>query len=206
MSMSDKAPTAGQLDIEFDDDDLRLLAVQPQDLDENFRISELSRYPLTTISKDPARVSAILSALAANLSLRKIIKTFGVSGHTLKALESKHLPEIAARKERLASKCEFFAEYAVDRLIHEAEDIPIGQVPMAAGIMMDKAAQLRGEATSIVKVVGDDAPKPGDFASYLQGLRDARGIGSTGEAAADKKGEGIIDIDPADIEEGESDE
>ena len=201
-----KEPTAGQLDIEFDDDDLRLLAVDHADLDENFRISASSKYTLTTISKDAGRVSAILSALAANQSLRKIIKTFKVSGQTLKALEAKHLPEISARKERLAGKCELFAEYGVDRLIHEAEDLPIGQMAMATAIMMDKASQLRGEATSIIKVVGDTAPKPADFVSYLAGLRDARGMGSVAGVDAGKKGDEIIDLEPADFEEGESDE
>lgn len=186
-----------QLQLIESDAGQELLAI---DLDENFQKSgsESAKYPLSTTEKDAERLRDIVKALAEGASLRTIQKRWSVGYHTLKSIEGKYIQEIAARKERLARKFEFAAELQVDRVIERPDSLDINRAFMTAGTFVDKAALLRGEATSINKTVGNDDVSPSSFDDYVETLKQAGATGLGGVDGGAKKGlapaEQVIDL------------
>lgn len=185
-----KGSKGGQLQLFPTDAGSELLS-----FDENFRISgvEDGKYPLSTTEKDAKRLHDVIAEIAAGNSFRSIQKRYSVGYHTLKAIEGKYLGEIAARKERLARKWEFFSELAVDRMIEQVDGLDINRLFLSAGTAVDKALTLRGEASMISRQLGASEPKPNEYLDYVDSLKR---VGAMGLEAADglaQKGSSILE-------------
>lgn len=103
---------------------------------------------------DNKKVQEIMASYALTNSYNKTAKECNVSDKTVKKVISENSEEFAKISER---KKEEFAKYA-DRLIYKAldkldkaldkEDIPISNLTTAIGVLFDKKALAKGEATA----------------------------------------------------------
>jgi hypothetical protein len=96
-----------------------------------------------------------------------------LTGFTIQAIRDREGLAIGTEKKELSTKLGHFARMAGERLIEELDNIPIGQLPVAMGIALDKKAQLDGEASAIVEHRTRREPDPEDIRAYLAGLRSA---------------------------------
>lgn len=139
-------------------------------------------------AQEPERYRAIVDALANGLGIRQIARAFKVSPNTVAAVRAREGKTIDTLKTSIANRALLGAEMAVERLIDEMGDIKREALPVVAGILIDKAQLLTGQATSIFG--RPEAPQ--DWESALDSIRQAKGQTIDTTATA---GTGIIPHD-----------
>lgn len=122
---------------------------------------------------DPARYQAILRALAEGMGIRQIARAFRVSANTVAAVRRREGSCIETEKEGLAHLLRLGARLGVERIVDEIGEFRRESLPIAVGILIDKAQLLAGDPTSIVG--RQDGAGAGTFADVLAAARAARG-------------------------------
>lgn len=145
-------------------------------------------------ASQPVRYRAVVEMLASGMSYRAIERETGVVFRTLKAIQRLEGEEIAAQKQSLAQKLTDAAERGADSLIEDIERLPGKDRAIALGILIDKARDLRGEASQVIEIRrGAGAQIPADFDDFndaIEGefdLEPAESV-SVGEDAGQKGG------------------
>lgn len=93
------------------------------------------------------QLEAIAKLRGGGMSVRAICDALQVSAHTVLAVEQHHPALVATYKERMAGRCERVAGLVVESI---EEDVLSGRMKpgekgLAAGILLTKAAELRGQ-------------------------------------------------------------
>ena len=132
------------------------------------------RFTGEIVARNRERYAAIVRCLAEGVGIRATARAFGASTGTIQAIRDREGLAIGTEKKELSTKLGHFARMASERLIEELDEIPIGQLPVAMGIALDKKAALDGEASAIVEHRSTREPDPEDIRRYLEGLRSAR--------------------------------
>lgn len=123
--------------------------------------------------RDPARYREIVRAIGEGLGIRQIARAWKVSPHTIMAIREREGAGIATHKAELASLATLGARMGIERLIEEMDSLKRESLPVAIGILTDKALLLSGEATSRVERI--DGGGAGDFAAALAAAKRAKG-------------------------------
>jgi hypothetical protein len=86
-----------------------------------------------------------------HLGTRRVAEAFGVSREVVRALRSAAIEsgELDQFKEEEARQCFSTADRLLDRLKDEVDNLPLASVPVAYGILTDKALLLSGAPTAI---------------------------------------------------------
>jgi hypothetical protein len=100
--------------------------------------------------KDLERYKGIIADYAANVPVRVICRRWHLSHHTLQAIVDREPELIATEKNRASRKLGRIINIMADRLEFEAQNIPIGSVPLAMAVLIDKKQVYDGEPTQIV--------------------------------------------------------
>lgn len=125
------------------------------------------------VARNRERYAAIVRCLAEGIGIRATARAYGCSTHTVQAIRDRERLAIASEKKELSATLGHFARMAGERLVEELDRIPIGQLPVAMGIAVDKKAALDGEASAIVEHRSRREPDPEDIRAYLETLRSA---------------------------------
>ena len=85
--------------------------------------------------------------------MTRIAKTEKVAPETVTAIARRERKTVDAVRELTAGLFSYAAQACVMKLIEklEADEIPVGVLPVAAGILSDKSRAYEGEATTIVE-------------------------------------------------------
>jgi hypothetical protein len=118
---------------------------------------QATKYTGKIVEQNQARVEGILASRAIGIPLRKIMKAFTVSAHTIAEIEHRHAAKLATVKERLARKFGVFLELGLDRCITEVDAIDIDKLMISLGIAGEKMLMLNGEPSVIFGSV--DGPR-----------------------------------------------
>ena len=113
-----------------------------------------SRYTGNKIfDKDPAKYARIVCALGEQKPMTRIAREEKVSPETVVAICSREKESIKAVNELTAGLVSYAAQACVIQLLEklEADEIPAGVLPIATGIMIDKARAYQGEASTIIE-------------------------------------------------------
>ncbi len=103
--------------------------------------------------KDPQKYSRIVLALGERKPVTRIAKEEKCSPDTIMAIAKREKKSIDAVNELTAGLTAFAAQACVMKLIEklEADQIPVGVLPIATGILIDKARAYSGEATAVIE-------------------------------------------------------
>jgi len=114
------------------------------------------------VARNRERYDAIVAALGEGLGVRQIARAFGVSQHTIEAIRERDAALVATLKERTGAQLRRLVRMSLEAL-EEAlaqNKIAPGQLPVAAGILIDKSLLWDGQATAIVSVPGIHRASP----------------------------------------------
>lgn len=153
-------------------------------------------------AQDPGRYRAIVDALANGMGIRQIARAYKVSHNTVAAVRAREGATIDTLKTSIAGRALLVAEMAVERLGDEIGDIKREALAVVAGILVDKAQLLTGQATSIIG--RPEAPQ--DWESALDSIRQAQGQvididHGTGLSTQDTRTKGAAPTPPAALPE-----
>ena len=103
--------------------------------------------------KDPQKYSRIVLALGERKPVTRIAKEEKCSPDTVMAIAKREKKSIDAVNELTAGLTAYAAQACVMKLIEKLEQdkIPVGVLPIATGILIDKARAYSGEATTVVE-------------------------------------------------------
>ena len=103
--------------------------------------------------KDPHKYARIVQNLGEGKPMTRIAKTEKVAPETVTAIARRERKTVDAVRELTAGLFSYAAQACVMKLIEklEADEIPVGVLPVAAGILSDKSRAYEGEATTIVE-------------------------------------------------------
>lgn len=94
---------------------------------------------------------AIVTALSEGFGIRQICRALHVSHHTVELVRLRESSLVATLKKGTVEKLRTFVRLASDRLIDEVYDMKLESLPVAIGILTEKAQLLDGEATARVE-------------------------------------------------------
>jgi hypothetical protein len=96
------------------------------------------------------QIEAIAKLRGLGMSVRAVADVLGVGTKTVMAVERYHPALVTTYKERMASLCEGVAGRIVESLLEDVESgrMKPGEKGLAAGILLTKAGELRGQAPS----------------------------------------------------------
>jgi hypothetical protein len=147
------------------------------------------RFTGEIVARNRERYAAIVRALAEGFGIRQIARAFHVSCNTIFAIRDREGHAIETEKKQLAGLMGRFVRMSVERLIEEHDQIPVGQLPVALGIVQDKRALLEGDPTVRVDERIEVAISASDLAGMLERMKRAQ----------------VIDVSPAALPEPTSD-
>lgn len=148
--------------------------------------------------REPAKYREIVSMTAEGMGVHRIARVLKVSGHTVRAVRSREGLEIATGKKEMAANCRQFAGLAVERLIEEVDSIDLKTLPVAFGILVEKAELLDGNPTQIIET-RNEAASLDDFEEMLEDLPAAKVISvSDAEATGFEGGKSLETREAAD--------
>lgn len=136
------------------------------------------------VSRDWERVCEVLQAYAAGEPIRSICRRWHIGHNTLSRLIEAHPDLVDTERQRISCKLGRVARMMVDRLELEHHTIPIGQLPVALAIVVDKKAMLDGDPTQRVEVTQRREVTADEVEAGLQRLR-ATSIDVQGQPASD---------------------
>ena len=102
----------------------------------------------------PNIYQGIARGLIAGRTIVDMAEEFGVAPNTVQSLRQRHMEAIPSPKQRIAYKLGIVAEMACDKMVMklEADEVSERNLPIYAGITLDKQAQLLGETpVTVVK-------------------------------------------------------
>ena len=102
----------------------------------------------------PDTYQGIARGLIAGRTIVDMAEEFGVAPNTVQSLRQRHMEAIPTPKQRIAYKLGIVAEKACDKMMErlEADEVSERNLPIYAGITLDKQAQLMGDVpVSVVK-------------------------------------------------------
>lgn len=145
------------------------------------------RYTAERLNADLTRRAGIISALAdGRIGLHRIAKAYRVSVHTVVALRDhpEARREVATEKKSLADLARAGASICLERYIElvHAGTVKADTLPFGFGILVQRAAELDGEASVIVEHRTREAVTPQNFSAWLEALARAQPV-SPGENA-----------------------
>lgn len=110
------------------------------------------RFTGELVARNVAKYAAIVGALGEGLGVRQIARAFGVSHHTVECIRERESALVATEKERTGRKLRRLVRMSLDALEEAltAGTISAGQLPITAGILIDKSLLWDGQATAIV--------------------------------------------------------
>lgn len=139
----------------------------------------------------PEVYRGVCQALAEGISARAIARAYRVSPGTVAAIREREAVSIGALKTGLAADARRGATLAIERIIEEIDQIKREQLPVVAGILIDKMQILEGAPTSITAQAQARGASFGDALDALRaqagGIEDAEivaevpAMGSGGE-------------------------
>lgn len=147
-------------------------------------------------AKDEARLNVALRLLGLGIDKREIAKLCGTSTSVIVQIAHRHRLDVVGEKKELAAMCRAGAQRLVRRIVECADEIPLGQAAVSAGILIDKAGILDGDLAA-APVFVQPAITHDSLNAYLASLRS---VGPVCEgASAAQKGEGsrpgaVIDV------------
>lgn len=118
--------------------------------------------------RNPAKYRAIVNAFAQGMGKLQIARAFQVSHNTVSAVLEREGGPIDTEKRKIAGKMMNVARLGVERLEEEIERMPLQNLPIAVGIMVDKMQLLHGEATQRVEHVQQSEIE--DWNSFVDSL------------------------------------
>ena len=103
--------------------------------------------------QDPKKYARIVQNLGEGKPMTRIARSEKVAPETVTAIARRERKTVDAVRELTAGLFSYAAQACVMKLIEklEADEIPVGVLPVAAGIISDKARAYEGEATTIVE-------------------------------------------------------
>ena len=138
------------------------------------------------MERRPSIYRAVVDALGQGLGVRQICRAYKVSHHTVAAVMAREPKAIATVKEGTIGKLRQFAMMAADRLLDEVHTMPVGSIPLAMGIAIDKAQLLDGGATSRIEHA-DAGPTHEDYLRMVLGnVIEAEILPGTGLSGGEK--------------------
>lgn len=105
------------------------------------------------VRHQPEKARRALFLLANGWGINRIATTVGLGTHTVIALRDKFAEKVATLKEALAKACSDAALLQVERLLEDPAAVKIDNAAMTAKLMLDAAAQLRGDAPPVQRHV-----------------------------------------------------
>ena len=103
--------------------------------------------------EDPERYSRIVQSLGEAMPVTRIAKSCRVAPETVMAICQREKETVEAVQSMTAGLVNYAAQSCVMKLIQKLEDdeVPPGVLPIALGILVDKARAYAGEASAIVE-------------------------------------------------------
>lgn len=115
--------------------------------------TEAQRYDLTKISEE--RKQAILADLRAGMGVTPASKKHHASTHVVTALrrqdDEERSVDVPAWKRHTAASLARFVAQGSERLVQEVANIPLGQLPVAVAIAIDKINALHDQPQTVVE-------------------------------------------------------
>ena len=123
---------------------------------------------------EPDKYAACIIMLGRGFGVHRVARALGIGVNTVSAIRDEAAPDVETEKLRVATKCRRGAELMLERLIDMALDpnakIPANVAAISAGILIDKAQVLTGQATSIIRHERAEFSHE-DFNDYLASLQ-----------------------------------
>ena len=106
------------------------------------------------VARNRERYDAIVQALGEGLGVRQIARAFGVSQHTIECIREREAALVATEKQRTGAKLRRLVRMTLDALEEAliAGAIAPGQLPVTAGILIDKSLNWDGQSVATVTV------------------------------------------------------
>jgi len=104
------------------------------------------------VARNQERYAAIVQALGEGLGVRQIARAFACSQHTIEGIRERSASAVATQKEQTGAKLRRLVRMTLERLEEclEKDLISPGQLPVTAGILIDKSLAWEGQATATV--------------------------------------------------------
>lgn len=116
--------------------------------------AEVQRHQFTgeRVARNEQRYAAIVQALGEGLGVRQIARAFSCSQHTIEVIRERSAVQVATQKEQTGAKLRRLVRMTLERLEEclEKDLISPGQLPVTAGILIDKSLAWEGQATATV--------------------------------------------------------
>ena len=104
------------------------------------------------LERDEARLAVALELLGMGIGKERIAQLVGCSVSTVVRIASSHGEDVVRSKKDMAGIARAGAARLFRRIAEHADEIPLGQAAVSAGILCDKADQLDGTAPAVVLV------------------------------------------------------
>lgn len=104
--------------------------------------------------KRPEVYAKVVQGLVEGMTVRSMKKKFKISHNVIAVIRTREAEVIQSSRAVLKGLTAVAAQATVERFLEkiEADEIPAGVLPIACGILLDKAARDAGEATQTIKV------------------------------------------------------
>ena len=122
----------------------------------NLEPVELSNSRSTGALVPAEKREAILAHLASGNGFRSAAEKFGLSDHTIQAIRDAELADnpkfsTAYYMSRTPARLLHLASQGIDRMDREMENMPLGVLPVAVGVAIDKYLAMSGQASQVVE-------------------------------------------------------
>ena len=135
----------------------RRVVVEPDNLPAQTTVEETcpSVYTAAALKqKRPDAYAGVVQGLVEGTPLTRIQKRYKVGAHTIAVVRSREKEIIAQCKQVMQGLIGYAAQSSVEKYIErlEADKIPDGVLPIATGILIDKARAADGEPSQVIEV------------------------------------------------------
>lgn len=135
----------------------RRVVVEPDNLPAQTTVEETcpSVYTAAALKqKRPDAYAGVVQGLVEGTPLTRIQKRYKVGAHTIAVVRSREKAVIAQCKQVMQGLIGYAAQSSVEKYIErlEADKIPDGVLPIATGILIDKARAADGEPSQVIEV------------------------------------------------------
>lgn len=124
--------------------------------------------------KDPEKYNLILQLRKEGKSYNQITAETGAATNTIARICAENAEELGKWKRRVSTKLGEAIDLLSERLVKEADDVSLSQIPVSIAIALDKKAALDGE--NITHVVHHKGLTHSDLGDKLDKMRQANVI------------------------------